>query len=496
MEKNALYKEIVSLSGRDLEIGSVKPKTIWHNSTDLSASYKGGKVLLRNIGANFNFLYNGGDDKATVTMFYFLEYNDAFTDDQKAAFKENLIKAAKTWDGAAAFQLLNINGKYDKTITLKFRVEQVSNKDNANKIIVARKSGKREKVLKRVKLSIDTTLKTMIHELGHVWGARDEYDPTTGRMNLFNRAESLGEKYLLPYGRVSPKSPLLKDTSAIMNEGDEFRARYFVHFGKAIIKAFSGIYEYSHPVFSPSGQIVNEEIKGRIILLKKNYSGEKPYADDQPNNPRFINILFSKKSTDARKKKEYESFPDYETSTSYSPPSANLSKRPSFSVMLKNYPDYNTYTTFGLYAQIGGQFARSALRGKKVEDAYMNSCTVRVSHALNKSGHKIRPIENTVALKGQNGLPIYYKLLHLLKYLRSVFGKPEVAIKLPKPEAMSLMDKKNKLMDRKGIIAFIIDFDDASGHFTLWDGKEIAGGNSSSDYYFQRATEIYLWELA
>jgi hypothetical protein len=53
------------------------PKTIGLYNTDLNAPYFGG---------NFNFLYNGGANEATITFNAYLSYRKNYTDTQKRDF--------------------------------------------------------------------------------------------------------------------------------------------------------------------------------------------------------------------------------------------------------------------------------------------------------------------------------------------------------------------------------------------------------------------------
>ncbi|MEZ4776194.1 MAG: hypothetical protein R3D00_23675 [Bacteroidia bacterium] len=245
-------------------------KTIWLHNTDLDAPY---------IGGNFNFLYNSGSNEAIITLNAFLKFRENFSSAEKTNFIKVLKEAASYWDRAARIEIMDANKKYTKSITLRFLVKIVSQKKNANKVIDVFQKGKRvlpffpkntEVVAREVNVHIDISKKTMAHELGHVWGYPDEYER--------------GGKFI---GHVGKGSPLIKDIKALMNHGDEFRGRYFTHIGRAILaKGFSHLDEFMQPVVV-NGKVAATATIGRIVLLKKNISGEAPYPTNQDFNPKY-----------------------------------------------------------------------------------------------------------------------------------------------------------------------------------------------------------------
>lgn len=266
------------------------PKTILLYNTDLNAPYFGG---------NFNFLYNGGANEATITFNTYLSYRKNYTDTQKRAFVHNLRSAVAVWDNAAEVQVKDSSGNYNTRIRLRFKLNLVSDTKNANKITDIHPTntwsswfnGKnREIVMRELNVFIGTTRNVLVHELGHVWGLLDEYDTKWIEMKFSP-------------GQVGSSSPLIKDTKAIMNIGyqdeasnsGEFRTRYFTHFGRALLPAFWGLKNYIHPV-KHGGRIIAQAIYGRIVLLKKDIAGSAPYtADMPPFNPRFTYFQVAKR---------------------------------------------------------------------------------------------------------------------------------------------------------------------------------------------------------
>ncbi len=285
--------------GRYYEVGSgggsniaqvQRPKTIWLHNTDLDAPFFGG---------NFNFLYNGGAPEAKTTFNTYLSYTRAFSDPDKTDLKAKLRNAGRIWNNAAELQVRDINGNFNHRISLGFEVNILTNPKNANKRTQVHPTGgksipffiqkNRETVMRDLNIFIKSDRNVVVHELGHVFGLRDEY-----KDGWFTMKFSLGH--------VGPNSPYVKDKIAIMNEGaiddsndfGEFRTRYFVHFGRAILKSFMGLPNFTTPI-RHNGKVVSKVVVGRIALLKKNIAGDPPYTSDRPNNPQFTVIQIAKR---------------------------------------------------------------------------------------------------------------------------------------------------------------------------------------------------------
>ena len=280
---------LVSLD-REFETGTsvTSPKTISLFNTDLDAPYFGG---------NFNFLYNGGSNEAWVTYNTYFSYTQLFSDPQKALLLENLKKAVAIWDGCAEVQVKDVAGNYNDRIRLRFKLNIVKDSKNANKRTQVHPAGSRsvwfidkdrETVMRDLNIFINSSRNVLVHELGHVWGLKDEYKDRWISMKL-------------SLGHVGPGSPLLNDTSSIMNTGydtdaGEFRTRYFQHFGRAILGAFWGLKNYMIPA-RINGRVVSNTIMGRIALRKKDIAGSAPYtADRPPFNTAYTHIQIAKRT--------------------------------------------------------------------------------------------------------------------------------------------------------------------------------------------------------
>ncbi len=268
---------------------AASPKTISIYNTDLHAPYFGG---------NFNFLYNGGSNEAVITYNTYLSYTKPFPPERKTELKDRLREAAKIWDGAAEVRVRDASGNYNDRIKLRFKINpDIANPKNANKRTQVHPDGSRsvffidknrETVMRDLNIFIGSKRNVLVHELGHVWGLKDEYKDRWISMKL-------------SLGHVGPGSPWINDTLSIMNTGydndnGEFRTRYFQHFGRAILGAFWGLKKYMIPV-RHGGKVVANTVQGRIALLKRDIASSAPYtADKLPFNPMFTHVQITKRA--------------------------------------------------------------------------------------------------------------------------------------------------------------------------------------------------------
>ena len=258
-----------------LEVPSApQTKNIWLHNTDLNSPY---------VGGNFDFLYNSGANEATITLNTFLSWRKNFSPRQKSDFQAAMAAAVAVWDNAAQVQIKDGTGGFNKQINLRFKLNFVQDRGNANKITDVHETNdravwftpyhNREMVVRDINVFIGTDKDTFVHELGHVWGNLDEYDA------------GFLENHFSP-GHVASDSPYIKDKDSIMNIGKEFRTRFFTHFGRAIAPAFWDV-----PGFVQAnvykGKTVSRSIMGRIVLLKKDIAGNAPGTSSDPLNPPF-----------------------------------------------------------------------------------------------------------------------------------------------------------------------------------------------------------------
>jgi hypothetical protein len=187
-------------------------------------------------------------------------------------------------------------------------------------------------------------------------------------------------------------------------------------------------------------------------------------------------------------------------------------RRPSWADMKKHYPDKNVPTPELYDQKIGGNFKKIYL-----SKAYANTCAVRMSYALNRSGLKlgIAPSNNGNRVGG-DGFNYWLRVQDVKGELMKRFKgtDEELVLKLaPKSvigdqealdaaygerweAAQDFID--NKLAGRNGIVVFETrGYLNATGHFTLWDGdaKRIAYAPGHDDpdsayYYFWLTTVV------
>jgi len=251
---------------------SPQAKTISLHNTDLNAPY---------IGGNFDFGYNAGASEASITLNTFLSWRKNFTPAQKRDFRNAMADAVAVWDNAAQVQIKDGTGGFNKQINLRFKLNVVQDRGQANKVTDVHETNdravwftpyrNREMVMREINVFIGTDKDTFVHELGHVWGNLDEYDA------------GFLENHFSP-GHVASDSPYIKDKDSIMNIGKEFRTRFFTHFGRAIAPAFWDVPGFVQPnVYN--GKTVSRSIMGRIVLLKQDIAGNVPGAPGAQRAP-------------------------------------------------------------------------------------------------------------------------------------------------------------------------------------------------------------------
>lgn len=133
-----------------------------------------------------------------------------------------------------------------------------------------------------------------------------------------------------------------------------------------------------------------------------------------------------------------------------------------------------------LYKNLGGEWPT------KINDpAWRNTCCVRISISLNKSGHPI-PNAKKEAITG-DGKNIIIKVLSMKKHLESSIGLSTWGMS----KQPGIPITKNDLPNFSGIIAYHVGWDDATGHFDLWTGNSFVGSGNFEDIFDGFAVEIW-----
>lgn len=184
-----------------------------------------------------------------------------------------------------------------------------------------------------------------------------------------------------------------------------------------------------------------------------------------------------------------------------------MAKRPTWEGMKNNYPTEPSSTFYPKISKNWQQLATSNVQATR--ETWENTCAVRMAYALNRNGFILPATQGS--MKSDNPKDKYnywFRVTELTKYLVKTFGKGDVEYTIK--EKVGLARKKevtlnvlSKIIGKKGIIVFdVTGWNNATGHFTLWDGKTLlyADGHSnplSNDYYFwyEKTTKIIFWEL-
>ena len=158
--------------------------------------------------------------------------------------------------------------------------------------------------------------------------------------------------------------------------------------------------------------------------------------------------------------------------------------RPTWSKFWAEYPDYGTYPNSAeVLKDIGG-----ALDPKWIK----NSCAVRLSRGLNYSGVPVPAnFAGLMTVKGGDGNRYAIQVAGMRKWLPEVLGPPDFDQKKKQGDSFS----KLAISLLKGIIAFDISFNDATGHLDAWDGASFSSEYKSADYW-TKVTRITLWSLS
>ncbi len=138
--------------------------------------------------------------------------------------------------------------------------------------------------------------------------------------------------------------------------------------------------------------------------------------------------------------------------------------KPNFQRLWLAFPDHVKYRTMkDLYTALGG----AAQKNINVPGfgPNGNTCASRLSVAFNKGGTPINTaIANSIGattLGTSNGSRIIFRVKDFRNYLHKTLGKPTIDNASPYDDLFK---------GRKGIIAFSVNWQGATGHIALWNG--------------------------
>ncbi len=173
--------------------------------------------------------------------------------------------------------------------------------------------------------------------------------------------------------------------------------------------------------------------------------------------------------------------------------------KPSFSVLWANYPHADRSTRKQLFDAIGwGSIAN--------EPAYQNTCAIRVSVGLQRSGMEVDSSAGMRALAGAiKGKNIEIRHEKLSDYLKTKWGTPETLVGTP-------AQMEAAIGDRNGVISFfeIPGYEvggGLGGHIDVIDGKDklpirlfgygfdVNRDSVCGSHCYWNAARAWFWEL-
>jgi hypothetical protein len=174
--------------------------------------------------------------------------------------------------------------------------------------------------------------------------------------------------------------------------------------------------------------------------------------------------------------------------------------KPNFDSMWTNFPDHSKYPTLNsLFTYIGGNLVNNINVPGFGPNG--NTCAVRMSRALNYGG---QPVSSKLiaslqlnTLTGADKMLYLYRVRELKTYLEHALGVTSTSIQ---------KGFDNAFANKRGIVGFTVThWDDASGHFALWDGSNFKEpshddyrslkDNPATPKHEPQTTRMTLWAL-
>ncbi len=148
---------------------------------------------------------------------------------------------------------------------------------------------------------------------------------------------------------------------------------------------------------------------------------------------------------------------------------------PRFEDLAKNYP-------------MGSDESVKRLIGGRVDATWIgHTCAIRLSRAFNYAGLSVpADFGGMKVIAGRDGKRYAYRVREMRPWLEKVFGRPQI-------RAVRPVDRR-LFLGKKGVMAFVIPFADASGHVDLWNGSKYMYEDLDPQDYFRLANEVVLWE--
>jgi hypothetical protein len=138
--------------------------------------------------------------------------------------------------------------------------------------------------------------------------------------------------------------------------------------------------------------------------------------------------------------------------------------KPTLAKLWATFPDHVQFPNLrSLYTMLGGAAQRNIdAPGFGAEG---NTCATRLSIAFNRSGAPISAVVATAVgaktLGTSDGSRVIYRVADFRKYLLRTLGRPTIDKTSPYDSAFK---------GKRGIIAFTVNWNNATGHIALWNG--------------------------
>lgn len=146
---------------------------------------------------------------------------------------------------------------------------------------------------------------------------------------------------------------------------------------------------------------------------------------------------------------------------------------PKFEKLDANYPTTSDYKR--ILREINPELENNP--------AFQNTCAMRVSMALNANpGHGIQRRVGLLTVRGVDGMRYAVRVKELKNYMKIRYSLPHKTLNAT---PMGVINNA-PILGLQGIVAFdVTGWGDASGHFTLWDGKKLLydGGHDYFNLY-------------
>lgn len=155
--------------------------------------------------------------------------------------------------------------------------------------------------------------------------------------------------------------------------------------------------------------------------------------------------------------------------------------------MARKLPDFEKLKQFYLGKGVSAEQVKTRVGGGINSHDIKNTCIVRLSIPLNQLGELIPSrTEQFKTRQGKDKRWYGLRVKEFWDYMIKTYGPPIITDKKPL--------SRDKFLGPQGIIGFrVSSFNDATGHFTLWDGQDLLYGGDEHDYW-QIGHEAALWQ--